>query len=132
MKPSIAYIDTSLALFAITDVPSKDIVIDWMEQLEQPLVSSRLFRTEVIRAMRRDNRSLDDAAPLLERVQLLQITEPILKHAEGIKAHTKALDAIHLGTAMAIEDSVVFATHDNRMKSIANNLGFKVLDPLSE
>lgn len=130
MKPSIVYIDTSLALFAITDVHRKDIVIQWMEQLEQPLVSSRLFQTEVIRAMRRDNRPLEDASPLLERVQLLQITEPILKKAEDIKAHTKTLDAIHLATATVIEDSIILATHDNRMKGIAQDLRLPVIDPL--
>lgn len=132
MNPSVIYVDTSLALFTITDVPKNDIVIKWIQEVEQPLVSSRLFQTEVIRAMRRDNRPVDDAAPLLERVQLLQITEPILKQAEDIKMHTKALDAIHLGTAMMIEDSFHFATHDNRMKAIAKELGFAVVDPLDE
>lgn len=132
MNSKIVYLDTSLALFSITDSPHKDTVIEWLQRPGFYLVSSRLFQTEVIRSMYRDERPLSEATPLLERVQLIQITDAVFNNAEAIKMHTKALDAIHLGTAATIEDPFVFATHDKRMRLVAKSLGFAVVDPLEE
>ncbi len=62
-------------------------------------VSSRLLRTEVDRVLRRDERPLSDADPLVSPVGLFDITRETHTVAESIERHLKTLDALHLATA---------------------------------
>lgn len=52
--------------------------------------------------------------------------------AESIERHVKALDALHLATALLIGDQVTVATHDAQMRSAAEHLGLSVVDPVLE
>lgn len=71
-----------------------------------------VLRTEVIRVLRRDQRPLVDAVPLLSRVGMFDITRGTHAVAESIERHVRALDALRLATARLIGDSVTMATHD--------------------
>lgn len=130
MNPTSVYLDTSIGLYTILDNPRRQEVLNWLNTLEMPIVSSRLFQTEVIRALHRDKRPISDGQELLERMQLIQITEEILTAAEAITEHTKTLDAVHIGTALSMQVTPLFATHDNRMKAVAEQLGFTLVDPI--
>jgi hypothetical protein len=100
-------------------------------QTEGPIfVSSRLLRTEVIRVLRRDGRPLTDGTPLLDRVGLLEISRATHTVAESIERHVKTLDALHLATALLIDEPVAMATHDASMKAVAVQLGLDVTDPV--
>lgn len=88
------------------------------------IVSSRLLRTEVIRVLRHDRRQPSDAAPLLDRIGMLEISRETHTVAESIERHVRTLDALHLATALLIGDPVTVATHDATMRSVAGHLGF--------
>ena len=94
-------------------------------------MSSRLLRTEVVRVMRRDGRALSDATPLLDRVGLFDITRETHAVAQAIERHLRALDALHLATALLIGESVTVATHDAAMKAVAEHLGLSTVDPVA-
>jgi predicted nucleic acid-binding protein len=131
MASSLIYLDSSVALRTILDVPERIRLHSWMQQPETTFVSSRLLRTEVIRVLRSDDRPLSDGAPLLDRVGMIEITRETHTIAESIERHIKTLDALHLATALLIGEPVTVATHDSSMKSVAAQLGLMVTDPVA-
>lgn len=126
----IVYLDSSVALRTILDVPERVRLQTWMQTPETIHVSSRLLRTEIVRVLRRDSRPLTDATPLLDRVGMLDITRETHTIAESIERHVKTLDALHLATALLIGERVTVASHDTAMKTVAEHLGFRVIDPV--
>lgn len=127
---SLIYLDSSVALRTILDVPEPDRLLQWMQQPDMVYVSSRLLRTEVIRVLRRDGRPLHESAPLLDRVGILELTPETHTVAESIERHLKTLDALHLATALLVGEPIIIATHDANMKSVAEHLGLDVTDPV--
>lgn len=130
MAVSIVYLDSSVALRMILDVPERERLQSWMQAPETTYVSSRLLRTEVVRVLRRDGRPLADGTPLLDRVGMLEITRETHTVAESIERHIKTLDALHLATALLIGAPVTVASHDTTMKAVAEQLGLSVTDPV--
>jgi predicted nucleic acid-binding protein len=126
----LIYLDSSVALRTILDVPERERLQSWMQQPATTFLSSRLLRTEVTRVLRRDARPLADGAPLLDRVGMLEITRETHTVAESIERPIKTLDALHLATALLIGEVVTVATHDTTMKSVAEHLGLRVIDPV--
>lgn len=131
-SPTLIYLDTSVALRTVLNVPERTRLQAWMQQPHHSFVASRLLRTEVIRLLRRDRRPLRDADPLLDRVGLLDISRETYTVAESIERHIKTLDALHLATAVLVGEPVSVATHDVTMKDVAKHLGLTVIDPVEE
>ena len=131
MADRIVYLDSSVALRTILDVPERLSLQRWMQTEGATFVSSRLLRTEVVRVLRRDGRPPSDAAPLLDRVGTLGITPETHSVAESIERHIKTLDALHLATALLIGEPVTVASHDSTMKRVAEQLGLTVTDPVA-
>ena len=127
----IVYLDSSVALRTILDVPERLRLQSWMDSSDTDFVSSRLLRTEVVRVLRRDERPLSDAEPLLSRVGLFDVTRETHTVAESIERHVKTLDAMHLATALLIGESVTVASHDASMKAVAEHLGLGMVDPVA-
>lgn len=126
----IFYIDSSVALRAILEVPEKEAVQNWLSQPDVLYVSSRLLKTEVLRTLRREKIPLFYAAPLLSRVGLIEITSEIHTIAESFETHIKTLDALHVATALTLGGEATVATHDRNMKHVASHLGLPVIDPI--
>lgn len=129
MPGPLIYLDSSVALRTILDVPERVRLQSWMQDAGT-LVSSRLLRTEVIRVLRRDDRPLTEGTPLLDRVGMMEIGRETHTVAESIERHVKTLDALHLATALLIGEPVIVATHDRTMKGVAENLGLAITDPV--
>lgn len=127
----IVYLDSSVALRTILDVPERVRLQEWMQTPGANFVSSRLLRTEVVRVLRRDERPLTDGTPLLDRVGMFDITRETHVIAESIERHIKTLDALHLATALLIGEPVIVASHDATMKSVAEHLGLATTDPVA-
>lgn len=130
MSRRLIYLDSSVALRTILDVPGRTRLQNWMRTADATFVSSRLLRTEVIRVLRRDGRPVSEGAPLLERVGLVEISRETHTIAESIERHIRTLDALHLATALLIGENVTVATHDTTMKAVATHLGLDVTDPV--
>lgn len=130
MAANLVYLDASVALRTILDDPERARLLSWMQEPGTTFVSSRLLQTELIRTLRRDGRPPSDATPLLKRVGLLDLSGETHAVAESIERHVKALDALHLATALLLGEPVTVATHDSNMKSVAEHLGLSVIDPV--
>ncbi|TWP36656.1 type II toxin-antitoxin system VapC family toxin [Leekyejoonella antrihumi] len=129
MPGPLIYLDSSVGLRTILDVPERERLQSWMQEAGT-IVSSRLLRTEVIRVLRRDDRPVIEGAPLLDRVGMLEISRETHTVAESIERHVKTLDALHLATALLIGEPVTVATHDQTMKTAAGHLGLDITDPV--
>lgn len=127
----IVYLDSSVALRTILDVPERLRLQGWIDEPGRALVSSRLLRTEVIRVLRRDRRPVSDAEALLSRVGMFEVTRETHAVAESIERHVRTLDALHLATALLIGETVTVATHDVTMKAVAEHLGLGTVDPVA-
>ncbi|MFN8099794.1 MAG: PIN domain-containing protein [Dermatophilaceae bacterium] len=125
----LVYLDSSIALRTILDVPERIRLQHWRGSQPDP-VAPRLLHTEVLRILRRDARPLTEGMPLLSRVGLLDITRQTHAVAESIERQVKTVDALHLATALTIGEPVTLASHDQAMKAAARHLGLSVIDPL--
>lgn len=125
------YLDSSVALRAVLDVPERPRVRRWVDDRAGRLVSSRLLRTEIVRVLRREKLPVALAGPLLSRVGLVSLSDEVASVAESIERHVKALDALHLATAIVIGEPVVVVTHDATMATVAGHLGLDVEDPVA-
>ena len=125
------YLDSSVALHALLETPGRAPLLAWIDEPGNKFVSSRLLRTEVVRVLRREGEPPSAAEALLARVGMFEITEKIHQQAEAIAAHIRALDALHLATALLVPEVVTVATHDDRMANAARLMGLPTLDPLA-
>lgn len=125
------YLDTSIAYHALVGTPSAAAWFDRVDN-EEPgsLVSSRILRTELTRALRRDGAPVHDRDSILDKVAHVPVTETVLIGAEAITEHVKTLDAIHLASALTLGGDVVVVSHDATLQRVAALLGLDVLDPI--
>ena len=99
---------------------------------KEPLVSSALARSEVLRALRpAGDEAVARARHVLQRLDLVRVHDRLL-NAAGLlgPADLRSLDAIHLATASELgEDLQALITYDQRMAAAAKQLGYRVVQP---
>ena len=126
------YLDASVALRAL--LGHSPTAAQWLDETSasetNPFISSRLLRTELTRALRREGLAVARRDHILDYIATVPVTEGILAEAEAITPHVKTLDAIHLASAMASGLDPVVVTHDDAMKATAGILGLSVHDPV--
>jgi predicted nucleic acid-binding protein len=98
----------------------------------QPLVSSALARTEVLRALLpAGDEAVARGRSVLQRLDLVRVHDRILKAAGVLRPpELRSLDAIHLATAHALgEELNALVTYDDRMVTGAKQLGYRIVQP---
>lgn len=126
------YLDSSVALRVILGHSPKAAA--WLQSVDTDpgsrVVSSRLLQTEMTRVLRREGLSPTRRQLIMGGVDVVPLTEAVLRSAEAIGPHVKTLDAIHLASAMATGLGLTVVTHDRQMKVVAEDLGFDTCDPV--
>ena len=96
-------------------------------------VSSSIAEVEVFRAIRRvqtDPRSHGRAREILDKVLLLEVDGALRRTAAVLGPATlRALDAIHLASALTLGNLVGFVTYDHRLLAAASAAGLPALAP---
>ena len=98
------------------------------------MTSSVLLQIEMMRALHRERLSLTIAQELLDGVELMPINDDVVEHTCAMTEELKSLDAIHLATALLLDDPrdpVTVFTHDARLADAARSHGLAVFDPLA-
>jgi len=98
----------------------------------QPLVSSALARTEVLRALlQAGEEAIARGRGVLERLDLVRVNDRILNAAGVLRpSELCSLDAIHLATAQVLGDDLgALVTYDDRMVTAAKQLGCRIVQP---
>jgi predicted nucleic acid-binding protein len=129
---SVSYVDSSALLKLAVREPETS-ALEAHIAASAGLVSSRLAVLECRRAARRASRArvLQAVDAVLEAVYLLEITPAILDDAAAVDPPLlRSLDAIHLVTALSVDDpEVEIITYDSRLAEAAQSNGLSVVQP---
>ena len=129
---AVAYIDSSALIKLLTNEPETSLLEADLANRDG-LVSSRLASIECGRAMMRtsNKRLLQALAHVLDAVYLVDITTAILDRAATLApAPMRSLDAIHLATALSLDEpDLEIITYDSRMADAARANGLPVSQP---
>lgn len=136
------YFDTSALLKAIRTEPETFALRGYLrDRADQAQVSSALVRAEVARTVLReadadgapDPRLAQAAHRAIRQLMLWRISDDILQATWDIPGrYVRALDAIHIATALRISEQVqlsAFVTYDHRQAEAARGLGLPVDTP---
>lgn len=126
-------LDASVALRVI--LGHSPAAAAWIDKVngdpDQGIIASRLLKTEITRVLRREQLPVSRRDALLDYVQLIPISDAVLAEAEAIVPHIKSLDAIHLASLIHTGIDATVVTHDATMASVAELLGYPVVDPIA-
>lgn len=125
------YLDSS-AIVKLAVLEPESLALRQYLRRRQPLLSSALARTEVLRALLpAGDEAVARGRSVLQRLDLVRINDRIL-HAAGVlrPQEVRSLDAIHLATAIELDEALrALVTYDERLAAAATRLGFKVVQP---
>jgi predicted nucleic acid-binding protein len=127
------YLDASAIVKLVLPEAETDALMEalaaWPERL-----SSVVARVEVHRALKRSGASRAQRAradAVLASLVLIRVDEPILLGAASLRdPHLRALDAIHLATALSLgDDPEAFIVYDARLARAAASQRLRVAHP---
>ena len=125
------YLDSSAIVKLVINEPESAALRQFLGE-RTPLVSSALARAEVSRAVLAFGSPTQDAAKqVLDRIDLLRVTNRVLTIAGTIRPDSlRTLDAIHLASALSLEDTLAdFVCYDRRLSQAAANRGWAITSP---
>jgi predicted nucleic acid-binding protein len=127
------YLDSSAFFKLIVTEPETDALRSWLAtHSDLPIVSSAIARTEVPRAVgREDPRALPRSFRIIRRVGKVTLTDDLLELAASLEPVTlRSLDAIHLASALTIKrDLKAFIAYDKRLLAVARGSGLPTASP---
>ncbi len=125
------YLDSSAIVKLAVREPESFALRRYLRR-RQPLVSSALARTEVLRALLpAGDEAVARGRVVLQRLDLVRVNDRILNAAGVLRSpELRSLDAIHLATAHELGDELgALVTYDDRMTTAAKQLGHRVVQP---
>ena len=130
------YMDTSALTKLLISEPETPELRTWLTaQIDQgdSAATSALGRVELMRTVARYGNSghSDRARYLLDGLDILPLTEPVITLAESIGPATlRSLDAIHLAAAAYFKQQLTtFVTYDHRLLEGCRNIGLTTASP---
>lgn len=125
------YFDSSALVKLVKAEAESAALREWLGSHTEPVVSSSVSRTEVVRAVRRDAARLGNKARhVLSGVDMIPMTFDLLDEAGNLPAELRSLDAIHLVSAMRLRgDLDAFVAYDKRLLAAADEMGLPVASP---
>jgi predicted nucleic acid-binding protein len=122
------YFDSSAIVKLSQLEPESQPLIDFLDRHEIEASTSIVSEVEVMRTLRRSG--LDDDQPV-RSFYLLQLDEDVRREAVRLGSPLlRSIDAIHIATALAIEDGQLeFVTYDDRQADAARAAGLRVVQP---
>ena len=130
----IRYVDSSVLLRAVVEgLPAAREWFDAAAAAGDRFVASRMLELEVRRVLK--NAGLDDAVATayLDEFALVALTDDLIDEAIALDQRLGGADALHIATALRLgAGAVTVVTHDRQMAAAARELGFEVVDPVSD
>ena len=130
------YMDTSALTKLLIAEPETPELRNWLTaQIDQgdSAATSALGRVELMRTVARygDISQADRARYLLDGLDILPLTEPLMSLAESIGPATlRSLDAIHLAAAAYFDQELTaFVTYDHRLLNGCRDIGLTTASP---
>ena len=127
------YLDSSALVKLALAEPETAALTDYLaKRADQALVSSSLYRSEVLRAIwRAEPGALPRAQRMIRRISLVSLTHDLLDNAATLPpGGLSTTAAIHLASALAIKrDLTAFVCYDKRLSDAAEAAGLPVAAP---
>ena len=130
MDASLAYVDASAFVKLIVPERESQALLAATEAWQ--LASSALLEVEAVRALRRRAPDLEAAVrKRLRSVQIVDVGAAIREAAATLPdPHLRSLDAVHVATALSLEDHLgAFFVYDQRLITAARAHGLPVTVP---
>jgi predicted nucleic acid-binding protein len=129
----VIYLDSSALVKLALAEPESAALAAWLaERADQPLVSSALHRTEVLRAIwLAEPGALPRGQRIIRRIGRVTLSYDVLDNAATLPpAGLGTAGAIHLASALAIRrDLVSFVAYDKALLDAARDAGLPVASP---
>ena len=129
------YLDASAIVKLATEEAESLVLRAWLLE-RSPLLTNRISTVEVARAIgRKESPSVEPGRSALREaftaVALAELDAGIANRAADLGPPTlRALDAIHLATALVLGDELAaFVTYDGRLSEAAREAGLEVVAP---
>jgi predicted nucleic acid-binding protein len=126
----VLYVDTSAAVKLVLAEAETDALSDFLAAAERPLVTSRAGVVELRRVARRGGANGDRADALAASFAVIELDAAVESVAVRLDLELRALDAIHLASALAAGDTLAgFVCYDTRLGAAAAREGLTVVAP---
>lgn len=126
------YFDTSALVKLVAKEPESGALREWLLAAERDAVTSDLARTELMRAVRRrDKSAAPTARAVLEALTLLPLSAAVFDVAGLLDPlELRSLDAVHLASALTLGDDLEgIVTYDNQFSRAAAESGLPTIGP---
>ncbi|HQF96516.1 MAG TPA: type II toxin-antitoxin system VapC family toxin [Microthrixaceae bacterium] len=126
------YLDTSAATKLVVSEAGSTSLRRWIAALDEPVVSSDLLRTELLRAVRRRKPSaMTQARAVLDSITLTDMPTSLFERAALLEPiGLRSLDALHIAAALDLGDELsAVVTYDDRMVEAIEALGLIARSP---
>lgn len=134
---AVFYADASALVKLVRDEPESEALRAFLADAD--LVSSELVLTEIPRAVRRAGAQdpelpldllLERTAELIDALALRPLDRALLEGAGALaEPALRALDAIHVASAVALYPVGAFVTYDERQAAAARLAGLRTMSP---
>ncbi len=133
MSERLIYLDSSAIVKLVLPEPETEALLELLAGNPERITSA-LARVEVMRAARRVGESASTirrAEEVLNRLGLFKVDTEVIKIAAGLDPRgLRALDAIHLATALCLGDQLGgMVVYDTQLAEAAEANGLSVLAP---
>ena len=126
------YLDTSAAVKLVVEERGSAALRRWLVAAVEPVISSDLLRTELLRATRRAApEQVRQARLVLDSLGLLTLSTAVFERAGDLEGELlRSLDAVHLAAALDLGDDLDgIVTYDERLAEAATSHGIEVIAP---
>lgn len=124
-----AYFDASAIVKLGNPEPESQSLIDYVSDQQLWAVTSVIADVEVRQTLQRLKSLGADVEEHLRGFFLIELSKDIRDRAVVLGMKLRALDAIHLSTAMALDDDLDVVTYDDRLAAAARAHGLRVVQP---
>lgn len=123
------YVDTSAMVKLLVDEAESELLIEWLDDCDDELVSSELMELELRRMALRADIDLSDVVLLLEGISLVSLDRAIVRSAGLLPmSYLRPLDALHIESALRLGASRIL-TYDHRMIEASRTVGIPAISP---
>lgn len=124
------YVDTSAAIKLLLAEEESDALAEFLRGADGALMTSRIGVVELRRVARRGGANLDRADALAASLAVIELDDTVEQLAVKLDPDLRALDALHLASALAAGDALRgFVCYDARLASAATREGLAVVAP---
>jgi predicted nucleic acid-binding protein len=126
----VLYLDSSATLKMVREEAGSSELAAFLEGADDALVTSRVGVVELRRVARRGGASADRADALASALGIVELDDLVEGIAVSLAPELRALDAIHLASALALGEALRgFVCYDERLATAAGRERLRVIAP---